>query len=602
MRPPAQKPKMWQAKIIEAKPMSDEIEEIKRKIDIVDFISSYLTLKKAGTSYKALCPFHQEKEPSFYVSPEKQIFKCFGCGKSGSIFDFLMEMEGLEFPEALKILAERAGVQLRQFKSKEYQETKDQKIKLYEINRLAARFFHAILVGKPKAQFVRDNLNKRKISQESIKKFMLGYAPDSYNLLSNFLKTKGYSMLDIYQAGLVVASEKNPGEYYDRFRNRLMFPICDNLGNVVGFSGRALQETETGKYINSPDSPIYSKSKILYGLDKAKQAIKEKKQVIIVEGQMDVISAHQNGYQNVVASSGTSLTTLHLEILGRFTKNIAFAFDQDRAGEAATKRAIDLANQLGFNTNIILIPAGKDPDECLRENLALWEKAIKEQKGAVDYYFEVAFSKKPKELAASEKREIAKELLPIIKNLSDTIVQAHYIQKLAGLLNIPEKILYEALEKIKDKRISKSPEIIAKKPTESIEERLLGLILARSEFQNDFLKKINPEDFADPKLQEIVKELKKYYNQKALFNLQSFKKKLPQHSTTIDILVLPFENIADSELLQKEYNEYTNRLLANKTELIKKSYEERIKEAERAKDKEKVKALIKEFQRKIIGK
>ena len=584
--------------------MSDEIEEIKRRIDIVDLISSYLTLKKAGTSYKALCPFHSEKVPSFYVSPEKQIFKCFGCGKSGDVFGFIMEMENLEFVDALKLLAERAGVQLKRLDRKEYKEQEEKKTKLYEINHLAAIIFHKILTEKPKAQFVRNYLKSRQISQKSIEEFMLGYAPDSYDMLSNLLLNKGYSMLDIHKAGLTVESEKKKGEYYDRFRDRLMFPIFDAMGNVIAFTGRAMHETEAGKYVNSPDTPIYSKSKVLYGLAQAKQAIKEKRQVIIVEGQTDVIAAHQRGYKNVVASSGTALTPFQVEILNRFTKNLAFCFDQDRAGEEATKRAIDLAHQSGFDVKIILTPSSKDPDECLREDPKLWEKAVREQKGALDYYFENAFSKRPEKLDALAKKEIAEELLPAIKNLSNQIVQAHYIQKLAELLGTPEKFLYEALEKVKKITLKTpaKPEPDVKLASETIEERLLGMVLAKPELQPDFFTKVNPDDFTNPELKEIAQNVKKYYNQTALFKLNSFKKTIPQYATKIDLLTLPFENISDSGLFQKEYNEYLNRLLTSKTDIIKKTYEEKIKEAEKKGEKTKVKELIKEFQKEIIGK
>ena len=581
----------------------DEVEEIKRRIDIVDFISQYLTLKKSGSSYKALCPFHSEKTPSFMVSPEKQIFKCFGCGKSGDVIAFLMEMENFEFPEALRILADKAGVVLKQFERKEYQEIKDIKTKLYEINNLAAKFYHAILKGKPKAQFVRDYLKKREISDESVEKFMLGYAPDSYNMLSNFLKAKGYSMLDVHNAGLAIASEKKPGEYYDRFRDRLMFPISDAMGNVIAFTGRAMHETEAGKYVNSPDTPIFSKSHVIYGLDKAKQAIKEKKQVIIVEGQTDIIAAQQRGFLNVVASSGTALTSFQLEVLGRFTKNLTFAFDQDTAGEGATKRAIDLAHQNGFDVKIMLLPVGQDPDECLRKNPKVWEESLKKQKGAVDYYFDITFANRSEKLEASEKREIAKELLPAIKNLSDKIVQAHYIQKLAELLETPEKFLYEALEKTKTQqvKISKS-EAQVKKVEDGVEERLLGLVLAKPELLPQFFKNIKPNDFTRQELKDIAYELKKYYNNNALFNIKSFKKEIPKFATRIDLLVFAYEQISDAEMVKKEFQEYIGRLILSKNDTIKKSYEEKIKEAEKSKDREKVKKLIQEFQRAVIGK
>jgi len=582
--------------------MSEEIEEIKRRIDIVDLVSSYLKLKKVGTSYKALCPFHQETQPSFYVSPEKQIFKCFGCGKGGSIFDFIMEMEGLEFPEAVKFLAERAGVKLKKFEKEEYRKDQELKLRLYRLNRLAASFFHKILIGKPKAQFVRDYLEKRRISQESIERFFLGYAPASYDLLSNFLKTKGSSLLDAQQAGLVMPSEKKKGEYYDRFRDRLMFPICDLLGNVVGFSGRAMHETEAGKYINSPDTLIYSKSKLLYGLDKTKQAIKEKGEVIIVEGQMDLISLFQHGYQNVVAPCGTALTSFQLSILRRFTKTVAFAFDQDKAGQAATRRAIELAHQMGFEVKIIVIPFGKDPDECLRENPQLWEKAVAGQMNAVDYYFEKAKEKMGQKQDAFVKREIVQDLLPLIKNLGDSVLQAHYVQQLSLLVDVPEKFLYEALEKITSEREEPISEVAFPRPKVNIEERLVGLVLFMPEFQADFFNRINYQDFKDPKLQNLVLKLKEVYNQNVSFNLSSIKKRFPRLATTIDFLILPFESNPGEETLHREYQEYLARFLAAKNEKIQKEYEEKIKEAEAAGDRVKIKKLIREFQEKIIRK
>lgn len=576
--------------------MSDEIDEVKRRIDIVDLISSYLTLKKAGANYKALCPFHQEKTPSFMVSSEKQIFKCFGCGRAGDAITFFMEMENLEFPEALKILAERAGVQLPQFKKEEYQEVKDEKTKIYEINRWATAFFHKILTEKPKAQFVKDYLEKRKVTQASITEFKLGYAPDSYNMLSNFLTVKGYSMLDINRAGL-------RGDRYDRFRDRLMFPIADALGNIIGFSGRAMHETKSGKYINSPDTPIYFKSRVLYGLDKAKRTIKEKNYCLVVEGQMDLISLHQNGYKNAVASSGTALTVPQLEILSRFTEMIVFCFDQDKAGETATKRAINLAHQNGFDVQIIVLPSGKDPDECLRKNPEVWEKALKGRQGAVDYYFEMVFPKKLEELDAPRKREIAKELLSVIKNLSDKVAVSHYIKKLAERLDTPEKFLYEALDKMSASKEKNFPPLAEpNKNIDTVEERLMGLVLAVPKLQPDFLKKMNLIDFQDSTIKELAMGLKKYYNENALFNFDSFKKNLKQYSTKIDFLVLPFENIEDIDSLEKEYNEYINRILAQKTEKVKKFYETKIKEAEKTADKDKLKELINEFQKAIIGK
>jgi len=426
----------------------------------------------------------------------------------------------------------------------------------------------------------------------------LGYAPNTRNLLSNFLQARGYKMLDAQNAGLIANGR-------DRFFDRLMFPIKDTLGNVIAFTGRAMHQTEAGKYVNSPDSPIFNKSRVIYGLDVAKSKIKEKNQVIIVEGQTDVIAAHQNGFKNVVASSGTALTQYHLEILGRFTKKIAFCFDQDTAGEAATKKAIALAHQMDFDVKIILLPSGKDPDDVLRENPTEFERAVKNQKGALDYYFEISFKKYQGELNAENKREIAAELLPAIKNLSNQIVRSHYIQKLSEKLNVPEKYLYEALEKTK----LSSYEIIPKpepknKTTNTMEERLLGIVLLHPAFQKDFINKIDECDFKNIECKELAKEIKKHYNENALFDVNSFKKKVSKKlAERIDFLILSFSENEDEDkdLLHQEFIEYISRLSTQNLESIKLDFENKIKDAEKTKNKEEVKKLIKEFQKAVIG-
>jgi len=326
--------------------------------------------------------------------------------------------------------------------------------------------------------------------------------------------------------------------------------------------------------------------------------------VIIMEGQTDVIAAYQAGFKNVVATSGTALTSYHLEILGRFTKNLSFCFDQDAAGEAATKRAIDLAHQMEFDTKIILLPPGKDPDELLKQNPEKFAQAVSQQKAALDYYFEITFGRYQGELNASQKREIAAELLPPIKNLANEIVRAHYLQKLADRLNVPEKYLYEAIEKIKS---SPHPLVSAALPPppqkDPIEGRLLGIVLSHPEFLEEFIKNINIASFQDKELQKLAKEIEKYYNKKVTFNLTSFKKTLPLPlAEKIDFLILPFENTEDKDLLWQEFHEYLNRLKNRDLEIIKRNFENKIKEAEKNKNREEVKKLIEEFQKAIIGK
>jgi DNA primase len=341
----------------------NEVEEIKAKIDIVDLLSNYLTLKKAGANWKSICPFHQEKTPSLMVSREKQIFKCFGCGAGGDIFEFIKLIEHLEFPEALKLLAERCGVTLEKRKPLPG-EAPDQKTKLFQINDLSARFFHKILLDHPVGQEALNYLKIRKINPQTIKNFLLGYAPQK-EVLGNWLRTKGFTTQEIAQAG-------SP----DRFRNRLIFPITNPLSKVIAFTGRILNPHDQPKYLNTPDTPIFHKSHVLYGLEKAKMAIKEKDQVILVEGQMDVISSYQAGITNVVASSGTALTEEHLKILSRYTPNIVFAFDQDSAGTEASKRAIDLAIKQDFNVRLAFLREVKDPGEAIEKDPQIFIEAI----------------------------------------------------------------------------------------------------------------------------------------------------------------------------------------------------------------------------------
>ena len=304
--------------------LNSQVDEIKSKVDIVEIIQEYIQLKPAGANWKAPCPFHNEKTPSFMVSRDKQIFHCFGCGEGGDIFTFVQKIENIDFPEALKILAEKAGVKLKKIDPT----LVSQKTKLMDICHLAAEFFHKALTSSKEGQISRDYIAKRKLSPQTLADFKIGYAPDSWDLLLNLLRKKGYKDNDIFLAGLVVKNDR--GQLYDRFRQRLMFPIFDQHGNIVGFTGRILdasKENQGGKYVNTPQTLIYNKSLIAYGLDKAKSEIKKQDLVVVVEGNMDVIASHQAGIKNVIASSGTALTLEQLKILQRYSNNLALAFD-----------------------------------------------------------------------------------------------------------------------------------------------------------------------------------------------------------------------------------------------------------------------------------
>jgi len=430
--------------------ISNPVDEIKNKLDIVDVLGGYIKLQKAGRNYKASCPFHSEKTPSFMVSPERQLWRCFGCNKGGSIFDFIMEIEGVEFGDALRILAQRAGVELKKIDPK----IKTERTKLYEICSLANSFFikqfEASKIGKDMQKY----LAERGLKQKIIKDWQIGYAPNGWQSLLDFLNSRGYSGEDVLKSGLAVKSEKNTNKnkYYDRFRDRIIFPIRNINEVVVGFSGRENPNNPNenmGKYINTPNTLIYDKSCILYGLDKAKMGIRDKDLCILVEGQTDVIMSHQAGFTNTVASSGTALTEEQLKIIKRYTNNLATAFDMDSAGEMATKKGIDLALQLGFNAKVISLSKNQDPADCIRKNVSSWSKSVDNAEYLIKFYLNSAFSKNDS-TTVEGKKEISKEILPIIKKITNKVEQAHWLQEVANRLMVQESALTEELKKIKD--------------------------------------------------------------------------------------------------------------------------------------------------------
>src|SRR3989339_1072291 len=373
--------------------MSDEVQQIKDKIDVADLVGEYVQLKPAGVNRKGLCPFHHEKTPSFMVSPERASWHCFGCGKGGDIFTFIEEIEGMEFKEALKYLANKAGVTLTSnFKS---EVNSSQKNRLKELNNEAARFFHNFLLKMSVSKPALDYLLNRGIKMETIEEWRVGYIPEQWDLLTQYLLKKGFAIDDLVASGLTIkrdnADPKTHRGFYDRFRGRIMFPIWDVQGEVVGFTGRILVEKENsgGKYVNTPQTIVYDKSRVIFGLNKAKQEIRARNLIVMVEGQMDVIACHQAGMKNVVASSGTALTEEQVHLLKRYSNNVAIAFDADAAGQNAAKRGIDVAMQEGMNIRVIQIPPGegKDADECLQKNPEVWFKAVAEAVSVMDWYF-----------------------------------------------------------------------------------------------------------------------------------------------------------------------------------------------------------------------
>jgi DNA primase len=445
----------WSAKIMSV------IDEIKERLDIAEVISAYVPLKKAGRNYKGLCPFHSEKTPSFVVFPDSQNWHCFGaCGTGGDVFTFIQKRENIDFSEALRILAQRAGVELKPRTERESAEAQ-QRDKLREINEAAARYFHHLLrdENETQAEVARAYLDKRNLNEETTVKFQLGYALDSWRALSDHLMRRGYQRDDLLAAGLII--EREDGRYYDRFRGRLIIPIRDERGRVIGFGGRTLDPTGVPKYLNSPQTALFDKSRTLYGLDVAKGAIRAAGYAVIVEGYMDVLQAHQHGIANIVAQMGTALTEAQLKLLSRFTRSLVLALDPDTAGDQATLRGLAVAreslarravpvptargriryeSQLDAQLRIMTLPQGQDPDDVIRTNPALWQQLVDRAEPVVDYYFRIV-TDGLNLTAAQGKAKAVRQLAPIVREIGDSVERTHYTQKLARLVRMDEKAL-----------------------------------------------------------------------------------------------------------------------------------------------------------------
>jgi DNA primase len=493
-------------------------EEIKSRLDIVDVIREYIQLKSAGANFQALCPFHREKSPSFLVSPEKQIWHCFGCGKGGDVISFVMEMEGVSFVEALRALAPKAGVTLK----KENSQATSQRNRLLDIMETAVNYYHRNLIESDEAKPARDYLYKRGLTDNTISEWQLGYSPDSWDDVINLLKKKGYSEREVFQAGLSIKKEGREA-YYNRFRGRIMFPIDEFNGNAVAFSARVRPDKEEqeklGKYINSPQTMIYDKSRILFGLDKAKLSIRNAKFAVVAEGQMDVITAHQHGFKNVVASSGTALTEIQLQILKRYTDNIALAFDMDEAGKMAADRGTKEAMKQDMNIKIVTLPAGKDPDELIRNNPGDFKAALEGAQYVIDYYFRILFEDLDLN-SVQGKKEAAKRILPMIAEIKNKIEKDEWIRRLSEAINTDERYIRESLPKRKVSPVGENKEDEQNDPAnfarksrgEMLSETLLALIVKFPAFLEYAINRLEVSEVVGEANRMFYKDLIIYYN------------------------------------------------------------------------------------------
>ena len=459
--------------------MTSSVDQIKSKIDIVTLVSSYIKLEKAGANFKGKCPFHNEKTPSFFVSPDRGSYYCFGCQAKGDIFTFVQEFEGLDFIGSLKVLAERAGVPLEQYNASE----KTEKQKLHSVLEQAVFFYEKKLTENPDAI---EYLHKRGVTDKTINDFRIGYASAEWRELFEYLLERGVTEKEMLAVGLIKQKE-GMNSCYDTFRGRIMFPINDSSGRVVGFSGRSLNPDEkTPKYLNSPETSLFNKSEILFGLDKAKKDIRIKDYSILVEGQMDLIMLHQVGITNTVASSGTALTENHLVKLRRLSNRIIMSYDGDNAGFSASGRSSQMALSLGMELKLAVMPEGLDPADLAKDDVNRLKDCLRSSKHIIDFYVDTLLSRnlEPRKLG----QEIQKKVLPFVALLTSTIEKSHFIKSIAQKTFIKEEALWDELNKIgstlSNTREEETRYSIPTKRIEALERMVLGIIMWQKENQN----------------------------------------------------------------------------------------------------------------------
>lgn len=544
----------------------DQIDEVLAKTDIVELIGSYLPLKKAGRNFKALCPFHAEKTPSFIVSPERQIFKCFGCQIGGNALKFLMEYEKMDFGEALRFLAQRAGITLRAYQPGP-QEAKRER--LLQLNHLAAELYHFLLTKHRAGEPGRQYLAGRGIEKETIEEFNLGYAPLRRNLLEEFLvDKKGFSREELELSGLVFKNER--GQLGDRFFQRLIFPLTDQRGNVLGFSGRLIFPREgTGKYINTPETLLYHKSQMLFGLAQAKEAIRQEKKVLVVEGEFDMISPYQAGIKNVVAIKGSALTEEQVKLLHRFSEEILLALDEDSAGDAATRRGIQVALNEGLNILVVsLLGKYKDPDEAVRADLDFFKKRMAVAVPVFDFFIASAL-KRFDINSAWGKKQVVEDLAPILSGVEDEVLLSSYVKQIASALKIDEEAIFAKIAKAGS---VPSGSVFGKNGLVSEEEKgdrreILARYLFSLCFQyhhEEALLTPGLEEWLDnPGYRRLIKALSQFMGKEKNFSSSGFSRKLAPELKEIfnEFYLTPLpEKLTDPSEQEKEINRVLDEL------------------------------------------
>lgn len=545
----------------------DQVSQIRQKTDIVALISEYIVLRQMGRNFKANCPFHGEKTPSFVVSPERQIWHCFGCNKGGDAFTFLMEFERVEFPEALKILAQKAGIELERTQFETGISAK--KEKLYQLNKLAMEFYHYVLVTHPVGKKALSYLlETRGLNKKVVDTFGIGYAPRSGDALVSYLtKKKKYENQLLIDAGLAYIRQGKPADF---FMHRIMFPLFDHRDNIVGFSGRVFDQNysagQAGKYVNTKETLIYHKGDTLFGIQVTKKEIKQENQVILMEGEFDVMSSFQEGIGNALAVKGTALTQNQVNLIARFAEHVVLCFDHDSAGIAAMKRSLPLLEKKGLATTVVL-SVGKDPDEAVRENPIEFKKAVKNHQNIYDYLIDTAIATEKIETSEGKKK-VTDELLPLLQNIENEIVKEHYLRRLSRELETTYEGIVRQIDKLKqgEQKTQITASVQVKRDREEILEEYLLSLIVQSKLPKQALEDA-VAGFSDVlsrerAYQKILHHLLAHFAEINMFDSKTFADSLPTELLSVydKCFLFPLPKFEDEEVYTEEIAKVVSEL------------------------------------------
>jgi DNA primase len=583
----------------------DHVEEIKAKLNIVDLVSNYIELKKAGRNWRGLCPFHKEKTPSFMVSPEKGIAYCFSCRKGGDIFAFIQELEGMDFPQAVEFLAEKAHVVIEDT-GKTNRMPKNEKQKLMLLLKEATQFFREQIQQGEEGERVRAYIEERGLTSKDQEDFLLGYAPKSGKALVQHLLKKGFHAADMDRTGVVVGKTIGRDEVYDRFHGRIIYPLCSDQGEVIAFAGRIFGEGEP-KYLNSPETSLYHKRKLLYGMHLAKQKIKEKGYALIVEGYMDVIACHRAGIEEVVGVSGTALTEEHVQLLKRYTDTVYFCFDEDSAGRNATIRSFETAARAQMMVKVVRVPGGKDPDEVIKTDPSAFLQAITEATPFLTYY--LSYLEKLYTIGTPEGKKIVSHgFFTALRNVQNVIEQEHYLSLLADTIKTnPQRVFHEYGKFLKQgdrKGYQKKEEIVKVSEGKGMgrEEDFLALLLYMPEkVPKETWKKVSEEIFKEKDAKRLYSELKSKYDNPRLWapgeerTEQGVEREYSRYISLLEMYADETYGMVGEEeflvLLEKQAAQFQKGNAQDELRLLKGA----LKKAELEKNEEKVQQIMQEI-------